>query len=148
MFQEDENDEDIDRNQMFHFYWKKYSCRKHFSSLHSHFIHKGERHFKENYLKLTRSRNLNYKQFQILPTCIVFPPDEVFNTSISTWTGKSSKLLINSFIIRINIISLKNMTSGIFFSFYLGFYWNILLLKVLCSQSTPERLFWNLSTQK
>ena len=47
-----------------------------------HFIHTGELFFKRNYLKLTRSRMLNNKKFQILPTCVLFPPENVYNTYV------------------------------------------------------------------
>jgi hypothetical protein len=53
------------------------------SDPYNHFICKGERYFKGQYLKLTRSRNLNYyKLFQVLPTYVVISPDEIYNTYI------------------------------------------------------------------
>ena len=41
------------------------------SDPYDHFICEGEYYFKGQYLKLTRSRNLNYKQFQVLLTSVV-----------------------------------------------------------------------------
>ena len=49
---------------------------------YGHFIHTGEFFFKGNYLKLTRSRSLNNKKFQILPNCKLFPSDDVYDTYV------------------------------------------------------------------
>ena len=48
----------------------------------SHLIHIAELFFKGNYLKLMRSRSLNNKKSQILPTCVLFPPDNVYDTYV------------------------------------------------------------------
>ena len=45
-----------------------------------HFISAGEMFFKDFYLKMARSKNVAKKKYQILPTEIVFSPDEVFDT--------------------------------------------------------------------
>ena len=97
-FEDDKCDEDIDQNQqIFDFvdlpsfvslftgnpaeplYFVKITEKgtaiKDMKDLYSHFIHTGELFFKGNYLKLTRSRRPNNKKFQILPTCVLFPPD-------------------------------------------------------------------------
>ena len=47
---------------------------------YGHFIHTGELFFKGNYLKLRSSRSLNNKKFQILPTCVLFSLDDVYDT--------------------------------------------------------------------
>ena len=44
------------------------------------FFRTGELLFKVNYLKLTKSRCLNNKNFQILRTCILFPSDDKYRT--------------------------------------------------------------------
>ena len=44
------------------------------------FFYAGELYFMGNYLKPTRSRNINHKKFQILRTSILFPPDEIYDT--------------------------------------------------------------------
>ena len=49
---------------------------------YGHFIQNGEMFLKGHYLKQCRSKNINQKKFQILPTPIVFSPDEVFDTYI------------------------------------------------------------------
>ena len=52
------------------------------SDPYNHFVFKGEHYFKGQYLKLTRSRNLNFKQFQLLPTYIIISPEEIYDTYI------------------------------------------------------------------
>ena len=36
----------------------------------------------KNYLKLTRSRSLNNKKFQILPACVLLPLDDAYDTYV------------------------------------------------------------------
>ena len=50
---------------------EKETAIKDMKDLYGHFIHTSEWFFKGNYLKLTRSRSLNNKKFQILPTCVL-----------------------------------------------------------------------------
>ena len=52
------------------------------SDPYGHFISAGEQFLKGFYLKMTRSKNSNKKKFQVLPTEILFAPDEVFGTYI------------------------------------------------------------------
>ena len=52
------------------------------SDPYNHFIGKGERYFKGQYLKQIRSRKLHYKQFEVLPTNIVISPDEIYDTHV------------------------------------------------------------------
>ena len=52
------------------------------SDPYGHVILPGERYFKGCYLKFTRSRNISFKQLQILPTCVVLSPDEIFDTYV------------------------------------------------------------------
>ena len=52
------------------------------SDPYNHFIGTGERYFKGCYLKIARSKNISFKQFQILPTAIV-NPDEIDDTYVS-----------------------------------------------------------------
>ena len=47
-----------------------------------HFIGNGERFLKGFYLKLSRSKHISKKKFQLFPTPIVFAPDEVFDTYV------------------------------------------------------------------
>ena len=49
---------------------------------YSHFIHTGELFFKKNYFKLTRSQSLKQQKLQILPTCVLFLPDDANNTYV------------------------------------------------------------------
>ena len=49
---------------------------------YNHFIGKGEWYFKGRYLKQTRSRKLNFKQFEVLHTDIIISPDEIFDTYV------------------------------------------------------------------
>ena len=44
---------------------------------YDHFLCEGE------CLKLTRSRNLNNKQFQTLPTNVIISPDEIYDTYVN-----------------------------------------------------------------
>ena len=50
--------------------------------LYGHFIGNGERFLKGFYLKLSRSKHISNKKFQLLPTSIEFAPDEVFDTCV------------------------------------------------------------------
>ena len=52
------------------------------ADLYDHFISASENVLKGCYLKLVRSRNAIKKTYQLLPTEIIFPPDEVFGTYI------------------------------------------------------------------
>ena len=52
------------------------------SDPYGHFISARDKFFKGFYLKMARSRQVNKKKFQVLPTEIVFTPDEVFDTYI------------------------------------------------------------------
>ena len=49
---------------------------------YGHFIVAGEKYFSGFYLKLAWSKNIGKKKYQVLPTGIVFNPDEVFDTYI------------------------------------------------------------------
>ena len=49
---------------------------------YDHFLCEGECYFKGQYLKLTRSRNLNNKQFQTLPTNVIISTDEIYDTYV------------------------------------------------------------------
>ena len=52
------------------------------SDPYNRFIGSGERYFK-GYLKIARSKNISFKQFQILPNPIVVNPDEIYDTYVS-----------------------------------------------------------------
>ena len=47
-----------------------YNLAEDIENPYDHFFYADELYFKGNYLKLTRSRNLNHKKFQILPTSV------------------------------------------------------------------------------
>ena len=49
---------------------------------YDHVMSVGDMFFKGNYLKLTRSRNPNFKQFQIIQREVLLSPDEVDNTYV------------------------------------------------------------------
>ena len=48
-----------------------------------HTIFPGERYLNSKYLKLTRSKNPNFKQYSILDKCVYIPPDEVFEPFVN-----------------------------------------------------------------
>ena len=60
----------------------KGTAQKNFTDSHGLFIFNSERFLKGFYLKLSRSKHINNKKFQLLPTPIVFAPDEVFDTYV------------------------------------------------------------------
>ena len=49
---------------------------------YGYFITSGEKVLKGFHLKVSRSKQTSRKKFQILPTPIVFAPDEVFDTYV------------------------------------------------------------------
>ena len=58
---------------------KERTASENHSDPYGHFISAGENFFKGFYLKLVHSRNASKKKYQILPTEIIFSPDEVFD---------------------------------------------------------------------
>ena len=51
------------------------------TKIHDRFRHTilpGEKYLNAKYLKLTRSKNPNFKQYSVLDKCVFIPPDEVF----------------------------------------------------------------------
>lgn len=52
------------------------------SDAYGHIILPGTRYFKGNYLKSVRSKNISFKQFEILPTLIVLTPEEIYDTYV------------------------------------------------------------------
>ena len=62
---------------------EKGKYQKDLTDPYSHFIGNGERFLKGFYLKLSRSKHLSKKKFQLLPKLIVFAPDEVFDTYVA-----------------------------------------------------------------
>ena len=89
------DDDEVDQSeQMFHFvevpsfeplYFMKVLEKgtENLSDPYNHFIGTGERYFKGCYLKRASSKNISFKQFQILPTAIVVNPDEIDDTYVS-----------------------------------------------------------------
>ena len=61
---------------------EKGTAQKDLTDPYGHFIGNGERFLKGFYLKLSRSKHISKKKFQLLPTPIVFSPDEVFDTYV------------------------------------------------------------------
>ena len=61
---------------------EKDTAEKDLTDPYGHFIGTGEKFLKGYYLKQCRSKQIRKKKFQILPTPIVFAPDEVFNTYV------------------------------------------------------------------
>ena len=61
---------------------EKGTAEKDLTAPYRHFIGTGEKFLKGYYLKQWRSKQLSKKKFQILPTPIVFAPDEVFDTYV------------------------------------------------------------------
>ena len=59
---------------------EKGTAQKDLTNPYGHFIGNGERFLKGFYLKLSRSKHNSKKKFQLLPTRVVFAPDEVFDT--------------------------------------------------------------------
>ena len=51
---------------------------------YGYFFYVGQLNFKGNYLKLTKSWNLNHKKIQTLPISVLFPPDKIYDTHIDT----------------------------------------------------------------
>ena len=58
---------------------KERTASENHSDPYGHFISAGEKFFKGFYLKLVHSRNASKKKYQLLPTEIIFSPDEVFD---------------------------------------------------------------------
>ena len=50
------------------------------SDPYNHFIARGERYFEGCYLKIARSKNISFKQFQIVPTSIDVSPGDICDT--------------------------------------------------------------------
>ena len=48
-----------------------------------HVIRTGELYFTGNYLKIIRPRSINHKEFKLIPTTVVFEPDEVYDTYVN-----------------------------------------------------------------
>ena len=63
---------------------KKGTAQKDLTDPYGHFIGNGKRFFKGFYFKLSRSKHIGKKKFQLLPTPIVFAPDEVSDTIVET----------------------------------------------------------------
>ena len=63
---------------------EKGSAQKDLTDPYGHFIGNGKRFFKGFYFKLSRSKHISKKKFQLLPTRIVFAPDEVSDTIVET----------------------------------------------------------------
>ena len=61
---------------------EKDTAQKDHTDPYGHFIGNGERFFKGFYLKLSRSKHICKKKFQLLPTPVVFVLDEVFDTYV------------------------------------------------------------------
>ena len=61
---------------------KKGTAFEDITDRYGHFISAGGMFFKGFYLKMARPKNVGKKKYQILPTEIVFSPDEVFDTYI------------------------------------------------------------------
>ena len=49
---------------------------------YDHTIDVGARYFKGNFLKLTRSKHPNCKQFQVIQQQVIFPPEEIYDTYV------------------------------------------------------------------
>ena len=59
---------------------------------------------KANYLKLTRSRSLKNKKFQILPACVLFRPDDVYDTYVEIEDGLQLNINIyNALVAKVHI---------------------------------------------
>ena len=63
---------------------EKGTAQKDLTDPYGHFIGNGKRFFKGFYFKLSRSKHISKKKFQLLPTPIVFAPDEVSDTIVET----------------------------------------------------------------
>mgnify|MGYP001792650370 CR=1 FL=1 len=61
---------------------EKGTANEDLSDPYGHYIAAGEKYFSGYYMKSVRSRNSNKKKFQLLPTKIVFSPDEVFDAYV------------------------------------------------------------------
>ena len=61
---------------------EKGTAHEDLSDSYGHYITSGEKYLKGFYLKMSRSKKIDKKKFQILPTPIVFAPDEVFDTYV------------------------------------------------------------------
>ena len=78
---------------------EKSAAQKDLTDLYGHFIGNGERFSKRFYLKLSRSKCIRKKKFQLLRKPIVFAPDEVFDSYVEITEdlyldGQHFKLLI------------------------------------------------------
>ena len=60
---------------------EKGTAQKDLTDPSGHFIGSGERFLKGPYLKLSRSKHISKKKFQLY-TPIVFSPDELFDTNV------------------------------------------------------------------
>ena len=63
---------------------EKGTAQKDLTDPYGHFMGNGKRFFKGFYFKLSRSKHISKKKFQLLPTPIVFAPDEVSDTIVET----------------------------------------------------------------
>ena len=74
------------RNQKEPFYFvkviEKGTAQKDLTDPYGHFSGNGERFLKGVYLKLSRSKHISKKEFQLLLTSIAFSQDEVFDTYV------------------------------------------------------------------
>ena len=61
---------------------EKDTAQKDLTESYGHLIGNSERFLKGFYLKLSRSKHISKKKFQLFPTPIVFAPDEVFDTYV------------------------------------------------------------------
>ena len=61
---------------------EKGTAQKDHTDPYGHFIGNGERLLKGFYFKLSRSTHICKKKFQLLPTPVIFAPDEVFDTYV------------------------------------------------------------------
>ena len=78
---------------------EKSAAQKDLTDLYGHVIGNGERFSKRFYLKLSRSKYIRKKKFQLLRKPIVFAPDKVFDSYVETTEdlyldGQHFKLLI------------------------------------------------------
>ena len=158
----DEQDEDVDKNQqMFYFvdvpsfvslftghpaeplYFAKVvekgAAVEDMKDVYGHVIHNtGELYFQGNYLKLTKSRALNYKKFQLLPTNVLFPPDEIYDTYVDIDFELQLNINIYNSLISKSNYRLKTAHISIYSLFKLLFsitqtFWNNFFL--ICSRS-------------
>lgn len=57
-------------------------CDSTMSDTWGHVIMAGEKYFKGNYLKVVRSRKMNFKKFDVLPLEVLVSPDEIYDTYV------------------------------------------------------------------